>query len=392
MSEAVLASLLTAARLVEPGELPSVVDDHARMLGASASALYLVDREQLTLCQMGDESSRVPIEGTIAGRVFATEEIFWSEADTISRLWVPVRDGIERLGVLSLEFGGRDDAIEPACAAFASLVAELVVTRGMYGDAMECTRRTHQMTIAAEVQWGMLPPGTFGTSRVTISGAVEPAYEIGGDAFDYAMNGDHLHFCLLDGMGHGLNAAMLVAVALATYRNARRARMHLGETAISIDGVVTGQYDGDRFVTGLLGELDCVTGELHFINAGHPAPLLIRRGRVVKELSAAPLLPFGFGDAQLAASTECLEPGDRVLIYTDGVVEARRDDGEFFGEHRLIDFIERESASGQSSPEILRRLTTAVLSHQAGALQDDSTLLLVDWLGMPHVSLSSPGV
>jgi serine phosphatase RsbU (regulator of sigma subunit) len=191
-------------------------------------------------------------------------------------------------------------------------------------------------------------------------------------------------------MGHGLSAATLVAVALAAYRNARRARMHLVETAIAIDGVVSGQFDGDRFVTGLLGELDCITGELTFVNAGHPAPLLVRRGRVVKELSAPPLLPFGFGDEHMSATTECLEPGDRVLVYTDGVVEARRADGEFFGEQRLIDFIERESASGQSSPEILRRLTSAVLAHQAGALQDDSTLLLVDWLGMPDASLDLP--
>ena len=392
MSEPVLTSLLLAAKLLEPDALPALVSEHARLLGAESAALYLVDREQRTLCVIADEDARVPIEGTIPGRVFTSGEALWSEADVKARLWLPVIDGIERLGVLALEFATRDDALLTHAVAFASLVAELVITRGMYGDALECTRRTHQMTVAAEVQWGMLPPRTFGTERVTISGAVEPAYEIGGDAFDYAMNGDHLHFALLDGMGHGLTAAMLVAVALASYRNARRARMHLLETAFAIDAVVTGHFDGDRFVTGVLGELDCVTGELVFLNAGHPGPLLVRRGRVVKELAAAPLLPFGFGDAQLMTTTEWLEPGDRVLVYTDGVVEARRADGEFFGEQRLVDFVERESASGQSSPEILRRLTSAVLAHQGGALQDDSTLLLVDWHGMPGASLHAKPV
>jgi hypothetical protein len=386
----VLASFLHATRLVEPGDLPALIDEHARLLGAGASSLYIVDRGQRTLCQIGDDATRVPIEGTIPGRVFATDEALWSESSDASRLWLPVRDGVERLGVLSLDFGGRDDSLEPPATSFAALVAEILVSRALYGDAIECARRTYHMTIAAEIQWGMLPPRSFGTDRVTISGAVEPAYEIGGDAFDYAMNGDHLHIALLDGMGHGLGAATLVSVAIAAYRNARRARMHLVETAIAIDGVVSGQFDGDRFVTGVLGELDCITGELTFINAGHPAPLLLRRSRVVKALTAAPLLPFGFGDADLSTTTECLEPGDRVLVYTDGVVEARRADGEFFGEQRLIDFVERQSASGQSSPEILRRLTSAVLSHQAGALQDDSTLLLVDWLGMPDANLAAP--
>lgn len=390
MSESVLASFLQASRLLEPGNLPAVVDDHARMLGAKSGTLYLVDREQRTLAVMADETSRVPIEGTLPGRVFATDELLWSEADGGGRLWVSVRDGIERLGVLAFDFDSPDDSVEPACVALASLVGAIVVTRAHYGDVIECSRRTHQMTVAAEVQWGMLPPLTFGTERVTISGAVEPAYEIGGDAFDYAMNGDHLHFALLDGMGHGLTAATLVAVALAAYRNARRSRMHLSETAVAIDGVVTGLFDGDRFVTGVIGELDCITGELVFINAGHPPAMLLRRARVVKELAPPPLMPFGFGDEHISTTTEWLEPGDRVLIYTDGVVEARReDDGEFFGEQRLIDFIERESASGHSSPEILRRLTSAVLSHQGGALQDDSTLLLVDWLGMPEASLDT---
>ena len=81
----------------------------------------------------------------------------------------------------------------------------------------------------------------------------------------------------------------------------------------------------------------------------------------------------------LTVGHEQLEPGDRLLLYSDGIVEARNADGEFFGEHRLIEFTRRAELSGLPAPETLRRLTAAVLAHQGGRLQDDATLVLVDW-------------
>ena len=80
-------------------------------------------------------------------------------------------------------------------------------------------------------------------------------------------------------------------------------------------------------------------------------------------------------------SIEQLEPDDAVLLYTDGVVEARTPDGELFGLDRLADLLEREAASGRSAEELLRRLVLAALEHQAGGLRDDATLLLVQWTG-----------
>jgi serine phosphatase RsbU (regulator of sigma subunit) len=80
-----------------------------------------------------------------------------------------------------------------------------------------------------------------------------------------------------------------------------------------------------------------------------------------------------------AVGYEQLEPGDRLLLYSDGIVEARDALGEFFGEHRLVDFTQRAELAGLPAPETLRRLTAAVLAHQAGHLQDDATLVLIDW-------------
>ncbi len=115
--------------------------------------------------------------------------------------------------------------------------------------------------------------------------------------------------------------------------------------------------------------------------AGHPPPLLLRGSRLVKTLDAAPATPLGvrYGDEEIAVGQESLEPGDRVLFYTDGLPEARLPDGEFFTLERLAEFIEREGSAGRSAAETLRRLRRAVLQYQAGELQDDATGVLLEW-------------
>ncbi len=135
----------------------------------------------------------------------------------------------------------------------------------------------------------------------------------------------------------------------------------------------------------MLAELDLASGWLRWHLAGHPAPLLLRGTQVVKTLNAEPDLPLGLGGATSRTGPvlgeESLEPGDRVLLYTDGVVEARSAEGEMFGVDRLADLVARQAAASQPAPETMRRLMHAILAHQAGPLQDDATTMLLEWQG-----------
>lgn len=152
--------------------------------------------------------------------------------------------------------------------------------------------------------------------------------------------------------------------------------------AARADGFITEQPGRLKFATAVLARLDTATGVLRYLLAGHPPPLVVRHGKVVKELSARPRTPLGIpprDGARPTVGVEQLEPGDRLLLYSDGITEARDTAGGFFGQQRLLEFAEHAAAAELSAPETLRRLGAAVLRHQDGRLQDDATLLMVEW-------------
>jgi serine phosphatase RsbU (regulator of sigma subunit) len=297
------------------------------------------------------------------------------------RLWVPVLDGLERLGVLELEFpAGEERAADQELHEFAALVAEAVVVKSAYGDLFHKVRRRQPMSLAAEIAWNLQPPLTFGTDRVVISAVLAPAYDVGGDSFDYAVDATTARFAVFDAMGHGMDAGWLATVAIGAYRNSRRHDLDLPGTLAVIHTAIRAQFNGEQFVTAVLAELELSSGRLHWHCAGHPAPMLLRKGRVVKTLESGRGLPFGL-DGTPDVAEEWLERGDRLLLFTDGVTDARSSDGEFFGLERLADLVGREDAAGHPAPETMRRLIHAILAHQAGDLRDDATTMLVEWQG-----------
>jgi hypothetical protein len=378
--------LLRRTHLSAPSDLGAIVAEQAASIGAGDLVIYLVDYEQAMLVPLGDTGhTSLSVAGTLAGRAFRTTSIVRSagEDGAGERLWLPLLDGTERMGVMALSFavdGGVDDRTVTLCERYAHLAALLLVTKNAYGDAFERIRRRERMTIASELLWALVPPLLFATDRVALAGLLEPCYDNGGDVFDYAVNEDTLHLGMFDAMGHGLAAAGMAAFALSAYRHSRRGGDDLVETYAAMDEAVGGQFPGEPYVTALIARLDLDSGRLSWVSAGHPPPLVIRDGRHVLPLAAPPSTPLGVETrAGPEVAEVSLEPGDLLLVYTDGLTEARGDDGAMFGAEGLGQFIVREAAAGQTAPETLRRLRHAIVDGARGGLRDDASALLVEW-------------
>jgi serine phosphatase RsbU (regulator of sigma subunit) len=285
--------------------------------------------------------------------------------------------------MVQFEVDRLDDERRGTLDTTAALLASELVTRGQYTDAMVLTRRTDDIPLASELLWGTLAPQTFATNQVTVAVALEPAYGVAGDGYDYAYNDGVVHAAVFDAMGHDIEASIIGNLAIGAYRHARRRRRDLAETGTIIDRIIHERFDEGKYATGLLAELDVSTGAFGWCNFGHPSPMLIRHNRVVGPLDNDRHVPLGLADLiEVAAAPPneiTLEPGDRLLLYTDGLVEARTATGTSFGVERLQDFLDRALASGLVGSEVVRRLAHAVVDHHGGSLNDDATTLMIHW-------------
>lgn len=378
-----LGSIIDGAHTTTPDRLAQLFACEATAVGLTDLVVYLQDYDQLALLPLASSPrphEAEPVEGTLAGRVFATNTPAEVAVEGGVRLWLPMLDGTDRVGVLAVTASHVDDGMRRTARRLAGLIAELLVTKGQYTDLLFRARRRRPTTLAAEMQWHLLPPLMMETPQLAVAGVLEPAYEVGGDAFDYALNGSTLHFGIFDAMGHGLRAATMSAVVLGAYRHARRNGVDLAAKYAQMDAAVADQFGDDHFATAQLAHLDTLSGQLTWFNAGHPRPMLIRGHRVVHSLRNTPTLPIGLGGGAPQIATEQLEPGDRVLFFTDGVVEQEAPDGDELGVERLADHVERQSAAGLSCSETVRRIAAELLKPDSG-LRDDATLLLVEWKG-----------
>nr|WP_226534868.1 PP2C family protein-serine/threonine phosphatase [Streptomyces daghestanicus] len=385
-----LVDLIQVSHTANLEALPRLVADHLRSVDLHDGAMFVVDLQDQVMRQVtgrgldaGEGGAELRVDGTLPGRAWQRVESLAESGSRQGRRrwWTPITDGVERLGVLRTDVA-EDERPQRVLGEVASVLALLLLGKRSFSDSYARLVRSAPMNVAAEMQMNLMPPPAYAGHNVTVGAVLEPAYDLGGDAFDFALAGSTLHLAVFDAMGHDTAAGITANVAVAACRNARRQGATLAEASRAVERTLLEQFGTKRYVTGILASLDTESGVLTWVNRGHHLPLLIRGRRVSTPLSCPPAGPMGTGlGLPVTVCRDQLEPGDRVVLYTDGVVEARDAHGEEFGKDRFIDYVQRHHSGGFTLHETLRRLMRAVLDHHAGRMDDDATVLLAEWRG-----------
>ncbi|MFR9793982.1 PP2C family protein-serine/threonine phosphatase [Streptomyces sp. MB22_4] len=385
--EQLLGRLLDRARLLPPQLVAPLIAEEVTRIGGRDLSIMLQDYAQELLVPLPGRKLHAgqpePMAGTPSGRAFLSgKTVEVPQGGGGVRVYLPLLDGSDHVGVMALTLDSLGEDGRRLMSRLAGLVADMLVTKAAYTDQFFLARRREPMSVSAEIQWNLLPPLTMSVPQVQVAGILEPAYRVAGDSFDYALNDNILHAAVIDAMGHGLDAATMATVAIGAYRHARRVFISLAEKYAFMDDAISRQFGPDHFATAQLMHLNIATGEMELVNAGHPAPLLIHDGRVVGQLESATTLPVGFGGELPRIMEHALQRGDRVLCYTDGIIEERVHGGEPFGEERLIACVNRlgeEPSQGLRAD--LRRLSHTLKRERSGRTSDDATLFMIEWRG-----------
>ncbi|GLZ59007.1 MULTISPECIES: PP2C family protein-serine/threonine phosphatase [Micromonospora] len=341
--------------------------------GITDVELYQVDYRLAELLPLTDGDS-ITSPGHPAWRAFDHQ----SPLLTDGVAWVPVTMRGERRGVLRLSPVPDDQEVITALAEVATALAHEVAAVSAGTDVYRAARRTQRLTLAAEMQWDLLP----GRSRIrpsfSLAGQLEPAYAVRGDSFDWSDDGERLWLSTINGTGEGVAASLLTSLATHALRNARRAGLSLADQAALADQAIYDLHRGGQHLSALLMELDLRSGMMTVVDAGSPRLVLLRGGEVTEQPLEAQF-PLGMFEATDYHEQKFpLERGDRVFVVSDGVVEATGQHMRY-GETALDRFLRR---TGPMAPlDAVRSLIGDLRAFVAGDLVDDAVVVCLDWTG-----------
>ncbi len=297
-------------------------------------------------------------------------------------MYVPVTVRGDRRGVLSarLPAAGADPAGVRGLVEFATALGHEIATAERDTDLYLLARRTRRLTLAAEMQWQLLPGRGCHRPEFVIGAHLEPAYTVGGDNFDWSTDDSRLTLTVTDGMGRGIDASLLTSVTVGALRNARRAGVSLADQARLADQAVYAQFGGKVYASTLLLRFDLATGTVQAVDAGSPR-LYRRRGNTVKQIELEAQLPLGmFEETAYEEQTFTVRPGDRLVAVSTGVHGAHSPDGSLFGEDSLRRAL--DAAPTQAPQEVARSVVASLIEHFGGTeLTADAAVVCLDWNG-----------
>ncbi|HUO46019.1 MAG TPA: PP2C family protein-serine/threonine phosphatase [Acidimicrobiia bacterium] len=370
------ASLGDLLDTVTPSEFAGAVEQAVLTLdGVGEVVIWLVDFGFSAFIDLAGRREDIAVEGTMAGRALLSGTGFSHGAHS----YLPIGRRGQVIGVLDVESDSVSmvEALQPVATVVANA---LHASRG-HSDVVDRTRGANALGLAATMQYQTLPYPTYAEDGVEVAGTIEPAYDIAGDAFDYAVNPEGTHVAIFDAVGHGLRSTVLTSLAIGSYRHQRRRGSSLAEAAIAIDRVVAANSNHGEFVTGLLLAIRTHQRVVEVWNGGHPSPLLVR-DRSAQVIDTEPaLLPFGLGPEDAPPVVHQLQPADQLFLFTDGVVQAKNQDSQLWGSEALVEMVAGRADETMSMFQICRQVLDAVRRFVAAPLVDDATMVGVRWIG-----------
>jgi len=243
--------------------------------------------------------------------------------------------------------------------------------------ASQLHQQEHEIAEARSIQEGFLPKEIPQLPGYEITGAWQSARVVGGDYYDVlAFGQDKLGLCIADVAGKGMPAALVMSNLQAAVRGLASPLVPPDDLCARLNDLLYRNTTSDRFVTFFYAQLDGPTRFLRYVNAGHNAPIVLHRNGSHDRLREGGIVLGVFPGQLFALGTIQLEPGDRVVLFTDGVTEAGGHQGEEFGDARLLLVLEQNRAS--NAKQIQKKILDAAAAFSQSAWHDDATLLVVD--------------
>ncbi|MDP6461580.1 MAG: SpoIIE family protein phosphatase [Gemmatimonadota bacterium] len=328
-------------------------------------------------------------EGVAVGDVHADPRYVNARKATRSEMAIPIRTEGRVIGILNLEsddaaaYGTRDlDRL----VAFADQAAISIGNARMYAEVRKKRALEEELRVARHIHRTLLPHTTPAVEGHTLAGRNDPSSDVGGDYFDFLpMENGRWAVLIADVSGHGIPASLIMAGFRAEVRAAFRISDDPRRVLSVVNRSLAAELDADRFVTALVSVYDPATGTLVYSNAGHEPGLVVRRDGSVDSMEAGGLLLGAFPEAEYERGEVHLGAGDRVLLFTDGLIDDPRGDGASRGTEELLRLAKehRNLPAAELPDRILREMEPAQLTgggprgEDADIEADDRTLVIL---------------
>jgi sigma-B regulation protein RsbU (phosphoserine phosphatase) len=306
---------------------------------------------------------------------------------SVNRDFVIMRRGLLCFVVLALWDNTLGDlwlhrSVEPyGFAVFLGSLGYVAARRALQRDR-EYSDIQQELALARRMQLSILPPSFPSSQSFQVAAKYVPMTSVAGDFYDFLQTDEqHLGLLIADVSGHGVPAALIASMVKMAATSQRAQAAHPAALLAGMNAALCGNTQG-QYVTAAYVYLDAVSRELQYSAAGHPAMLLLRNGAVI-EIAENGMLLSAVEGARYDSKSVALLSGDRLLLYTDGLLEARNAGGKLFGEQSLIS--ELKTSAALTPSETVDHLISAV-QRWASVQDDDLTVLICDFVGQPTLA------